>query len=82
MRCEICHYEVGHSPACPHYIPPKASHCCCICESGIYPGETYVTNGAKYMHDFCLELIDLESLLELLGYQMKTMDDDNIFYNN
>ncbi len=82
MRCEICHYEIGHSPACPYYQPPKVSHYCCICGSGIYPGESYVTNGIKYIHDFCLESIDLESLMSMLGYQFKIMDDEELFYDD
>ncbi len=66
---------VGHDTRCPNYIPPKASHYCSICDDGIYGGEEYIENDyGEYRHYDCF--YGIRELLEWLGYEVKTMEDN------
>ena len=75
MPCEYCHQYSIHHPRCPLYEPPKASHNCSICHEGIYDGEEYIVNDNEdYRHYDCF--FGMKDLLEWLGYDIKTMEDD------
>lgn len=73
--CSVCH----HSPCdsrCPNYISPKAAHYCSICEEEIYEGEEYIENNdGDYRHYDCF--YGIRDLLEWLGYEIKTMEEDD-----
>ena len=72
--CEICRSYPCH-PRCPNYIPPKASYHCSICQEGIYNGEEYIENDdGEYAHWECFD--GMRDLLEWLGYEIKTMEDE------
>lgn len=75
MRCEICERDIGHDPLCPNYTPPKAIRYCSYCKEGIYCGEEYIENqDGDYQHYDCF--CGMRNLLEWLGYEIKTMEDD------
>lgn len=60
---------------CPNYTSPKSHHYCSICGEGIYPGEEYIKNdNGEYRHFECF--FSLRELLEWLGYEVKTMEED------
>ena len=72
--CSICKQYPCH-PRCPNYIPPKASHCCYICNEGIYGGEEYIENDdGKYVHWDCVDYG--RDLAKFLGYEIKTMEEE------
>lgn len=72
--CSICHNDPC-SCRCPNYIPPKASYYCYICGEGIYDGEEYIENdNGEFRHYDCFH--GIRDLLEWLGYEVKTMEDD------
>ena len=71
--CSICKQYPCH-PRCPNYIPPKASHCCYICNEGIYGGEEYIENDdGEYAHWDCVDYG--RDLAKFLGYEIKTMEE-------
>ena len=71
--CSICKQYQCH-PRCPNYIPPKASHCCYICNEGIYGGEEYIENDdGEYAHWACVDYG--KDLAKFLGYEFKTMEE-------
>ena len=72
--CSICKQYPCHT-RCPNYIPPKASHCCSICNEGIYDGEEYIENDdGEYAHWECVDYG--RDLAKFLGYAIKEMDDE------
>ena len=72
--CSICKQYPCHS-RCPNYIPPKASHCCYICNEGIYGGEEYIENDdGEYAHWECVDYG--RDLAKFLGYEIKTMEEE------
>ena len=72
--CSICK-QYPCNVRCPNYIPPKASHCCSICNEGIYGGEEYIENDdGEYAHWECF--CGMRDLLEWLGYEIKTMEEE------
>lgn len=72
--CSICHQTPCNS-RCPNYISSKATHYCSICGEGIYEGEEYIENNdGDYRHYDCF--YGMRDLLEWLGYEIKTMEDD------
>ena len=74
--CEYCHRINGHHAQCPNYIAPKASHYCSICGEGIYDGEEYIENfDGEYAHWECVDYG--RDLVRFLGYEIKTMDEEN-----
>lgn len=74
IMCDICRKTPCH-PRCPNYIPPKANHYCSVCNDGIYEGEEYIVNDdGDYRHYECF--YGLRDLLEFLGYDIKTMEND------
>lgn len=76
MPCQYCMSYLEHHPACPNYEPPKTSHYCDICGEGIYRGEEYIVNDdGEYRHYDCFR--GIRDLLEWLGYEIKTMEDEN-----
>lgn len=75
MVCQHCHRDIGHHPRCPLYVPPKAYHYCSACCQGIYSGEEYIVNDeGEYRHYDCF--YGERDLLDWLGYEIKTMEDD------
>ena len=72
--CSICKQYPCH-PRCPNYILPKASHCCYICNEGIYGGEEYIENDdGEYAHWDCVDYG--RDLAKFLGYEIKTMEEE------
>ena len=54
----------------------KIRFLCEECKDEIEPGDEYVTiNGCDY-HIECLELMSTRELLEALGHEVKTMEED------
>lgn len=75
MACEYCLQIIGHDCRCPNYEPPKANHYCSACGEGIYGGEEYIENDkGELRHYECF--YGMKELLEWLGYEIKTMEDD------
>lgn len=72
--CDLCLRNPCH-PRCPNYRTPKAIHYCSICGNGILDGEEYIRNdNDEYRHYECF--YSMRELLEWLGYEIKTMEDD------
>lgn len=72
--CEYC-LKLEHPPGCPHYIPPKPVSYCDVCGEGIYKDDKYIENeNGELIHYDCFYTID--DVLEWLGYEVKTMEDD------
>lgn len=75
MPCEYCMRYGEHHPSCPNYDSPKTKYHCDICGEGIYDGEEYIVNDdGEYRHYDCFQSV--RDLLEWLGYEIKTMEDD------
>ena len=75
MACEYCLRDYGHDPRCPNYKEQKASYYCSICGDGILEGEEYIENeNGEYRHWECFD--GMRDLLEWLGYEIKTMEDE------
>ena len=73
--CEICGRSIGHDYRCPNYTPPKAVHYCSSGGDGILDGEEYIESlDGKYRHYECFH--DMRYLLEWLGYEVKTMEEN------
>lgn len=73
--CRTCLHEKC-PPACPNYTPPKSYYYCSVCGEGIYEGEEYIENDdGEYRHYECFQ--GMRDLLEWLGYDVKTMDDND-----
>lgn len=73
--CDICGKINGHNCRCPYYISPHPVHYCSICGAGIYEGEEYIENSnGEFRHYECF--YSIRELLEWLGYEIKTMEDD------
>ena len=71
--CSICK-QYPCNVRCPNYIPPKASHCCSICNEGIINGEEYIVNDdGEYAHLDCIDYA--RDLAEWLGYEIKEMEE-------
>ena len=72
--CQLCK-SYPCNCHCPNYIPPKASHCCSICQEGILNGEEYIKNDfGEYAHWECVNYG--RDLAKFLGYKIKTMEDE------
>ncbi len=77
MICELCERTNGHIRGCPNYIPPKAIYYCSICDNGIYDGEEYIKNlDGEYAHYDCLTDLSYRAMIEWLGGEISTMEDD------
>ena len=72
--CSICGFDSCPS-RCPNYVPPKVKCYCSICGEWIYDGEEYIENDdGDCRHYDCF--YGMRNLLEWLGYEIKTMEDD------
>ena len=72
--CDTCLKNPCH-PACPNYSPLKSRLYCDNCGEGIYNGEKYIENiDGETRHYECFR--DMRELLEWLGYEIKTMEDN------
>ncbi len=77
MRCSICGRTIGHDTRCPLYTLPKATHYCSICDEGIDYGEEYIKNiDDEYVHYDCLTNLSYCAMIELLGGEIRIMEDD------
>ena len=75
MACIYCGRDGEHHYRCPLYESPKVSHYCSICGEGIYNEEEYIVNDCgEYAHWECMDY--RSELLEFLGYEIKTMEND------
>lgn len=75
MACEYCLGEFDHDTKCPNYEQSKPTHYCSICGQGIYDGEEYLKNdNGEFRHYDCF--FSLRELLQWLGYEIKTMEND------
>ena len=75
MACEYCRRITGHDTRCTNFVTPRVNHYCSICGEGIYKGEEYIENeNGDYRHFDCF--YGMRDLLEWLGYEIKTMNDD------
>lgn len=75
MPCNYCLRDYGHNPRCPLYKENKSTHYCSICGDGILEGEEYIENeNGEYRHWECFD--GMRDLLEWLGYEIKTMEDE------
>ena len=75
MPCNYCLKDYGHNPRCPLYKENKSSHYCSVCGDGILEGEEYIENeNGEYRHWECFD--GMRDLLEWLGYEIKTMEDE------
>lgn len=76
MACEYCREEGSHRIGCPLYEPKKSRYYCLSCGQGINDGEEYIVNNdGEYRHYDCF--FGMRDLLEWLGYEVKTFEDDN-----
>lgn len=76
MPCKYCGGVIAHNPRCPNYIPPKVAHYCSVCGEGIVNGEEYIENfNGEYRHLECFYAT--RELLKWLGYEVKTMEDED-----
>ncbi len=74
--CSICK-QIPCNSHCPNYIPPNTYHYCSICNNGIYNGEEYVENyDDEYAHYDCLTNLSYRAMIEWLGEEIKTMEND------
>lgn len=74
MPCNYCLRDYGHNPRCPLY-KDKSSHYCSVCGDGILEGEEYIENeNGEYRHWECFD--GMRDLLEWLGYEIKTMEEE------
>lgn len=72
--CEICRNTPCYF-RCPNYSNKKPICYCSSCGEGIYEGEEYIENSdGEYRHYDCF--YGMRDLLEWLGYEIKTMEDD------
>ena len=76
MPCNYCLRDYGHNPRCPLYKENKSTHYCSICGDGILEGEEYIENDCgEYAHWECVDYG--RDLARFLGYEIKTMDEEN-----
>lgn len=77
MYCEICRQYGTHHPRCPYYSPFKPKYICCYCGEGIYQGERYLDNEqGEYIHEDCIRSIGIDWLINWLGFEYKTEEND------
>ena len=80
MNCEYCGQLLGHHPRCPLYKPAKATHYCSSCGEGIRDGEEYIENeDGECIHWECFT--SMKDLLEFLGYEILTMEENKLSVN-
>ena len=72
--CSICGFSKCPS-SCPNYVAPKSYYYCSVCGEDITDGEEYIMNeDGEYRHWDCFS--GMRDLLEWLGYEIKTMEDE------
>lgn len=77
--CDLCWCGSCMS-GCPNEPAPPSIGICAYCDEPIEEGDRYIEtdDGEKYHRD-CLFEMELDKLLELLGYEVKTADPNNYF---
>lgn len=75
MSCEYCLQITGdHDYHCPNFSPRKTGCYCSICGEEIIDGEEFLENiDGETIHFDCVQSI--RSLLEWIGYEIKTMEE-------
>ena len=75
MNCEYCGQPLNHHPRCPLDKPKKATLYCFSCGEGIRDGEEYIENAdGECIHWECFT--SMRDLLEFLGYEIQTMEEN------
>ena len=75
--CELCRHDPC-DPTCPNYSPAPTDFYCVVCGEGIHAGDQYIENfSGEKMHLECIR--SLRELLEWLGYDIKTMEEFEIY---
>lgn len=75
MACDICGRTIGHDVRCPMHSPHRTTCYCSSCGEWISDGEEYIENdNGEYRHIDCI--YGLRNLLEWLGHEIKTMEDE------
>ena len=75
MACDICGRMLGHDARCPMYSPHRTAYYCSSCGEWILDGEEYIENdNGEHKHLDCI--YGLRNLLEWLGYEIKTMENE------
>ena len=69
--CEICMKEPC-DPRCPNAEEEKKVHICCECFKGIYAGEKCYEGSVGFICKECLDDMDVEEILELVGESLQT----------
>ena len=62
---------------CPNAAPPEALYDCSYCREGITAGDKMVRINGVYYHLDCLEDMDIEELMELMGLDVEEVTDDD-----
>lgn len=78
--CSECRQTPCH-PRCPN-APLSRPRCTCdLCKEGIYDGEEYFENeNGDIAHWECVEDITKREFIEWMGYEVKTMKDEDNGY--
>ena len=75
MNCEYCGQLLNHHPRWPLYKPKKVTIYCSSCGEGIRDGEEYIENAdGECIHWECFT--SMRDLLEFLGYEIQTMEEN------
>ena len=73
--CDLCN-SYPHLPGCPNAPEPKGLTRCDECGEPIYDGEEYVEVDGYMYHETCLEVMPVRDILEALGHEVRTMEDE------
>ena len=71
FSCEYCH-NLPHLPGCPNAPDPVAVLTCRLCGEGIPEGDRFLDTLAGPVCMGCLEDMDPEELLEIVGERLST----------
>lgn len=74
--CDICR-SVPCLAGCPNAPDPPAVYACDDCGEGIVPGDEYAEIDGRYYHLDCLENMSTRELLELVGVDTRTAEEDD-----
>ena len=71
--CQYCSGIISHDSRCPLYNEAQddTGLTCADCGESIKKYDRYVHVSGKAYHADCLDCMDIESLIQLLGYEME-----------
>lgn len=75
--CSVCRMTPCH-PNCPNAPEPLPVCICSECGNGIFQGEKYLDLGDETYCRECLDDMDSESLLNLMGYRLATAEHEEV----